>query len=1116
MARTFAVLLVVAMAADGAAASAPAPDQPAPARATGTTITLVTGDRVTVTPTGDGRPAVAIEPARWPGRRVDFHTTVVDGAVRVVPSDVARLVPDTLDPQLFDVSGLIRAGHDDAATGELPLIVRGLDAARPAGASLTAGRRLPSIGATATNLPKARAAELGAVLAATTGGRSLAGDPRIWLDAEVHSGALDPNLTQIGAPAAWNAGLSGAGVTVAVLDTGVDDAHPDLRGRVAGEANFTDGPAADDGNGHGTHVASLVAGSGAAAGGARRGVAFGARLLSGKVLDDGGTGQFSWIIAGMEWAAAQGARVVNLSLGSDTPSTGRDPLSLAVDELTESAGVLFVVSAGNNGPRATTIGAPGAADAALTVGAVDRRDALADFSARGPRLVDHAIKPDLVAPGVDIIAARAAGTRLGRPVNANYTRLSGTSMAAPHVAGAAALLAQQRPDWTPAMLKAVLIGTATPTAGGAYERGGGRLDLTGALPQRLIADTPHLSYGLIPYPQSALPPVEKTVTFANRSAGPMNLTLTARMRAPHGRVPAGMLTVTPPRLVVPAGGTAAATVTLDVAQGGFGALSGEVTATPATGPPLRVPVGVVKESTRHILRVRGVDRNGASNVETLVTVINLRDVTASPPDPVLMTAGEATVRVVPGFYTITAAIPTLGDDEPPPDLTSTRLAGPSIAITTIAEQAVGRDLDIVLDARTALALSAHVADVKTTPTDVHVFLAVQDRRRNGFVLGYNTSAEDVIAGALFVQPTRPVRNGRFEASSKWRLATVGEGVTPTYDLLFAGPAFPPSLEYEVGPRAASRLARVETLYRAPGVPVGYRELRQVFTDINPVSVAVAQVVPAPAPLTRTEFVSTGRDERWFQCVGVLVGEEGVGDFCQGPAANVPAARLDHAWLRAPLRTVAAASRTPTTLLIGANDLADDGPHGGSISSHVLDRTYRLTRDGVLVDEGTDPLGSHRVPTGPAVFRLTRTVELRPDLWSLSTRVASAWTFRSDPPRRRQASVDVPLLDVAVHLPVDEWNRLAAGVALPVDVDVTHTVARAPRVTTVTLELSTDDGATWQVLRLRRVGPDRYRAVLPALPASAHLSLRTRAGDAAGNRFEQTIVRAAPTGPPGTR
>jgi subtilisin family serine protease len=1103
-APAIAVLIMVTMMPGGADAAEP----PAPTGVAGLTVTLVTGDRVTVGPGGDGRPTAAIQAARWPGRRVDFHTTYVDGGLRVVPSDVAHLLPGTLDPQLFDVSGLIRAGYHDAATADLPLIVRreglGVSAVEP----LATGRHLPSINATATVLPKARAAELGVTLA---GAGALDDGTRIWLDAKVHTGALDRNLTQVGAPAAWAAGLSGAGVRVAVLDTGVDDAHPDLAGRVAAEENFTDSLEAGDRNGHGTHVASIVAGTGAAGGGDRRGVAFGATVLSGKVLDDGGAGQFSWIIAGMEWAAANGARVVNLSLSSDAPSTGLDPLSLAVNELTASAGVLFVASAGNSGPRATTIGAPGSADAALTVGAVDRRDRLAEFSSRGPRLLDHAIKPDLVAPGVDIIAARATGTSIGERVGTNYTRLSGTSMAAPHVAGAAALLAEQRPDWTPAMLKALLVGTANPISGGVYERGGGRVDLAAAIGQHLVAENPHVSYGLVSYPQGALPPIDRTVTFGNGSTSPMSLDLTAALRDPGGRTaPTGMLSVTPTRLTVPAGGTADATVTLAVSLGGTGIFSGAVTATSVTGPPLRIPVGVVKESTRHVVRVNGLDRNGTSNVETLVTLINLQDVTASP-EPVFMTSGEATVRVVPGFYAITAAIPTLEEgDEPPPDSVSTAdLVVASVAITTIAELAVDRDLDAILDARDAEPLSANVQDVATVPTDVRVFLAVQDRKQNGFVLGYGTSAQDVVDGILFVQPTTPVRHGRFEASSKWRLATLGEGVTPTYDLLFAGPAFPPSLEYVLDPSAVARLAQVSTLYRAPGVPVGYRELRQVFTDINPVSVAVAQDVPGSAPLTRIEYVSAGTDERWFQCVGLLAADEGVGDFCQAPEGSRPAARIAHGWLRAPLRTTASAFRTATGLAIGASDLSDDGPHAGSIAPHVLTRTFQLHRNGVLIAEGSDPLGVHPVPPDTAVFTLMRTVEQRPGLLPLSTVVSSTWTFTSEPPRRRRASTVAPLLDVAVHLPVDERNRVDPGAPLVVEIDVSQAGTTASRVTSASLEVSTDDGATWHTVELSRTRPGRYDATLPAgtLPPGGALSLRTAASDADGNHTGQTIVRA---------
>lgn len=138
----------------------------------------------------------------------------------------------------------------------------------------------------------------------------------------------------------------------------------------------------------GTHVAATIAGTGAAADGQRNGVAFDAALLNAKVLDDTGSGFESGVIAGMEWAAAHHARVANLSLGGES-TDGGDPLSQALDRLTTTSGTLFVVAAGNGGPDPRTISSPGTADAALTVGAVDAHDQLAEFSSRGPRQGDY-------------------------------------------------------------------------------------------------------------------------------------------------------------------------------------------------------------------------------------------------------------------------------------------------------------------------------------------------------------------------------------------------------------------------------------------------------------------------------------------------------------------------------------------------------------------------------------------------------------------------------------------------------------------------------------------------------------------------------------------------------
>ncbi|MFJ6949482.1 S8 family serine peptidase [Streptomyces wuyuanensis] len=228
---------------------------------------------------------------------------------------------------------------------------------------------------------------------------------------------LDRSTAQINAPSAWKSGYQGQGVKVAVLDTGVDAAHPDLQGRIEKAKDFSGSSSTDDRFGHGTHVASIVGGTGAASSGTRRGVAPKAGLLIGKVLGDDGYGSESAVIDGMEWAAGEKAEVVNMSLGADIRTDGTDVMSQAVDSLTATTGTLFVVAAGNSGPDPSGIGSPGAADAALTVAAVERDDSLAGFSSRGPRFGDGAVKPDVSAPGVGIVAARAAGTTMGTPVD---------------------------------------------------------------------------------------------------------------------------------------------------------------------------------------------------------------------------------------------------------------------------------------------------------------------------------------------------------------------------------------------------------------------------------------------------------------------------------------------------------------------------------------------------------------------------------------------------------------------------------------------------------------------------------------------------------------------------
>lgn len=219
-----------------------------------------------------------------------------------------------------------------------------------------------------------------------------------------------------------------------------------------------------DGHGHGTHVAGTIASRDAE----RRGMAPGATIMAVKVLSDDGSGTEEGVIAGMEWAVLKGADVINLSLGGPG-SGGYDPLSQAVDNAVKS-GVLVVVAAGNSGPDFTTIGSPGDARLALTVGATNNQRNLTDWSSRGPTL-DGRAKPDVVAPGDEIISSVPRG---------QWESMSGTSMATPHVAGVGALLVQATRA-EPLLIKEGLKKTAIDLKQGLNNSGAGFINPAGAL-----------------------------------------------------------------------------------------------------------------------------------------------------------------------------------------------------------------------------------------------------------------------------------------------------------------------------------------------------------------------------------------------------------------------------------------------------------------------------------------------------------------------------------------------------------------------------------------------------------------------------------------------------------
>jgi len=582
---TGAVAGLVVVASLAAASPAGAQDPAARDAAAGNlrTVTLLTGDQVRVV---DGKAAGVRMAAGRETQRVWQYE--LNGHQYVVPADAAPLVQEgRLDERLFDVTGLVAQGLDDTATRTVPLIIQGA-VPTPRAAQRTAA--VPARGLTVVEADKGGAAwrELRSSTRTRAGATG-----KIWLNGRVEP-TLEESVPQVGAPEAWAAGFTGTGAKVAVLDTGYDPKHPDLANAVIAEQDFT-GEGINDVVGHGTHVASTVAGTGAASNGLRKGVAPGARLLVGKVLGQYG-GTDAEVIAGMQWAVDQGADVVNMSLGTYAPTDGTDLLSQTLNELSDSSGALFVVSAGNSGQR-ETVTAPGAADRALTVGSVTKSDELSGFSSQGPRLGDYGLKPEIAAPGSDIIAARAAGTIPDASVDEYYSKLSGTSMASPHVAGAAAILAGQHPDWTATQLKGALVGSAKRLPGiDTLAQGAGRLDVARAVRQQVRAEG-LLGFGELPAGEAA----SLKVSYVNDGDSPVTLALDLR-------VDSELFTVDSPTVTVPAHGSAAAVVSANVPAERAGERSGALVAT-AGDVTLTTPLTANLPGPKHQLTVKLLTRD---------------------------------------------------------------------------------------------------------------------------------------------------------------------------------------------------------------------------------------------------------------------------------------------------------------------------------------------------------------------------------------------------------------------------------------------------------------------------------------------------------------------------
>ncbi|MFI1280870.1 S8 family peptidase [Streptomyces sp. NPDC020858] len=1199
-----------------------APGKPTvPARPSAThKVTLVTGDVVTVITMADGKQTADVD--RPDSAVGGVKIQQIKGDLFVIPDEAVPLLgADRLDRRLFNVTDLIEMGYDDAKSTAVPLIATytrsrsgaPVEPTAPRGSRLT--RELGGIGGAVLSTEKQQARTFWSSVAPQGSATLGAGVAKLWLDGRVKT-SLKESVPLIGAPTAWAAGYTGKGVKVAVLDTGIDVNHPDFAGVIDGTASFVPGEAVTDVNGHGTHVAGTIVGSGAASGGVDKGVAPGADLYVGKVLGGAeGYGQDSWIMAGMQWAAESGADVVNMSLGDSYPTDGSDPMSQTVDALSAQYGTLFVIAAGNAGPE--SISAPGAAASALTVAATDKQDRLASFSSTGPLTRSGGMKPDIAAPGVDITAARSSQMTDGG--EGSYRTISGTSMATPHVAGAAALLAQQHPDWTGTQLKEHLMSSAKGLDGGysPYEVGTGRLDVAAAL-GTTVRGTGSLFFGNYTWPHEPSDvAVTEALTFTNTGSADLTLNLALTGGNPF--------TLGATKVTVPAGGTATVPVTGDPGAVPAGRHVGYVTATDAvTGRPVtRTSVALLEEEERYDLNIKLVGRDGKP-AAGWVGVNLAGDVWPWS----VFVDGSTTMRMAPGTYTVAGYLDVAGEKADrsgvavlvdPETVLKDGSAGvvldasrAHLLQTEAPERTEDRQrkvdfnvhykgLDPYMDYRSAYVLPPTYDDVYVAPTEAMEqgeFMLVTRWRKGEPQLGLSTPGDRLRLDAL-------VQAGSALGTATDRLDVVhaGNGAAGAYEKVKAkGRVVVVDRSDEVAPQeraeAAVRAGAKALIVVNDGVGglmeyVGESAIpvAGVHRDAGKALVAMAKAGGHKLTVKQTEYTPfvydltrdyPGQvpdralvykpakgdlariDARYYSSAGGRTAEGYRSDFTLSPSFNFPE-REWHPGTRTEwvtpgqvwreFHTQGVDTALPWSMVSGDNTYAKGSDTrldwfapatrpGQSESFGVYNSRWRnymtwnvqawasasdTMRLGGYLPWGETP--SHlqmfqgdrlihdnpvsgdmqwqEVPAGNLPYRAVLDVERPGDVFRLSTRTHTEWTFTSD-------TVDsdffepFSVLNLDYRLESDLRGDIKAGarqqIALkPVSMD-RGTVPGT--VTTVLLDVSYDDGATWQKVPLAKgAGGSWTGAFTTARKPGGFVSLRASAGTDSGFGVKHEIIRA---------
>ena len=977
------------------------------------------------------------------------------------------------------------------------------------------------------------------------GDPGMIGAPASWRTAEF---MRDWGLIAMGTEYAYAAGVSGAGIKIGEVDSGYDASHPEFpvsryHGVPVGAIPGAYNGAYNDR--HGTHVGGTIAASrdGGAAVENMHGVAFNADLFVANTAKTDGanfgrplpgdsaviTVDNQHIADAYRAANAQGVRIISTSWGS--PPTGEQYNTLAqlhtangyyvanntwIQGAFDAAktGTLMVFSAGNGGwlnpsPRA---GAPYfnpeleknwlAVSALSNIGQTFNADGSVNVPGTQRYNKCGVAKWTCVtAPGYQINGTVLAG---------GYASLSGTSMAAPHVTGSAALLAEQHPDWTHDQLKDALVSTAKDTGGSWFTEGAGRVDVGRAVTQPVYASPSTLSFGDLPAPHDASQKAGKVVTYHNNGSTPVTLDLTMTATAADGSaLPAGAFTVSPASVTIPAGGTAPVTVTSDPTVGSpTGEFLGAVlTAKAATGDvTVRTAMTVALEPQLYTLTVTSLDRDGNPTGSAYGWLYD--ESTGSGRASVWDSSGTAKVQVRAGTYTLDTLVYS--------GSTTTLLVYPVVVMD--------HDQSITLDARLGKPMSVTTPRPDATLVEAHV----------GFTMGTATGwyLGDILISDSFdgmytaqVGPDDPAGNILGDASALF--AKVGADGTPNdspylYNLAWYAPkgSFFTGFDKTF---AARDLATVHNTYDAP--------------QAGTVAETIAQYKPSwdhahgfgggttvTLPMARTEYFSTGGGMMWDSTLNTshinADGSQSLLVSHHEPFAVLkPGQQLNRVWNQGvfgpgfrtdppndPQVAAKGIYRTGDTLWLLPSLFTDSASRNGSVTGSGSSADHiTLTSGGTtLVDNAGASAAAVSVPAGKATYTLSITQDRSAALPDLPSNVVSAsWTFSSghvDGTRNLDVSAFrfTPILD--------QNNASTANAVIPVPFTVQHQPGSTASVTTTSdVQVSYDDGKTWvKPVALR--GGDQGLALVKN-PASGYVSLKATATDAAGDSVTETIIHA---------